>query len=464
MAKGDKAAGSQRGGKQFEPKGARQRKTHPRSSSTPKGAGAKRKPPTVRAQPAQQASHTCDDDAERLAANTVVANHKNRTVVTTDSTNPSELTSVHWSHGDNSQKSPDKGEWTEVMPRNRQARWKGVVVKAKREDPEFEKAKVWPTVTGMKPTAECAVDYSIPRPRRWIISEYDQTMGMFDGAAVKVLEADKPWAPPLEISQNTNRTVEFVVNGSDKLRSRPTNSPGLVGPVTAVGDIDVALHDLTGKVTMAKEPRNKSRRRKVADRIEPPARASGSKRTFGHSIKKGLRIRLASIIRPKGNPALIGVVSALANGDLIDRSDAVGIDPNLPFLPTGEVTPGEVKLNWKSRRRKHNKPIRIPKLASVLVGELRCTHTFMPDTPDNRRLIADDASRRARAYKLNEDPAYKDLRSHDLYRVIVWASGLFWLPDDEQDNVNDISVVAREAGSSGSRDSSAKEFMGSRAS
>jgi hypothetical protein len=80
-------------------------------------------------------------------------------------------------------------------------------------------------------------------------------------------------------------------------------------------------------------------------------------------------------------------------------------------------------------------PTRIPFLAGVVASKLKIRHGVLEDTTGNRHVIRKDAANRVEALQRDEDPEFKNLRTHDLHCVVLHANEMFWIPSTDEIDV-----------------------------
>jgi hypothetical protein len=127
---------------------------------------------------------------------------------------------------------------------------------------------------------------------------------------------------------------------------------------------------------------------------------------------------------------------AIANGELRasgvpDNSSHVrGEGANVVMVQRLKKAPGRAH---KTTKRNH-RAIRVNALAGRLADQCRLRFGFLADTPENREIIRADVARRIEGLRRDGDPEFKTMRDHDMYHCAMWASGLFWvLTEDEED-------------------------------
>jgi hypothetical protein len=133
-------------------------------------------------------------------------------------------------------------------------------------------------------------------------------------------------------------------------------------------------------------------------------------------------------------PANVPITDAAGKQTL----QALGPDPLLSQLTNQQSSQPEIKFQTVGRRSRHRRPARLPVLAGEITALLRGIHGPIADDLNNRSLIRQDASRRVRAYRSNNDLRFKDMREHDMNRVISWASTLFWLKNDVEEEIDEL--------------------------
>jgi len=195
-----------------------------------------------------------------------------------------------------------------------------------------------------------------------------------------------------------------------------------------VKGVHYTMKDTTGEVEYQGEKWMVRQRRKIADLVIPNPRNT-PKATVVQKLTRGLRKRLARRIEPKRSVVPVAVAEAILNGR-VQATDSA---------PGGGGAP-QVEFTTAHRARDTNLPHKIPTRAGDIVAILRGIHGPLPETPENRTLIFQDASRRARALKMNEDVRFRDMRDVDLSDAILWAAELFFYKWDSVESV----VMLRE--------------------
>jgi len=196
-----------------------------------------------------------------------------------------------------------------------------------------------------------------------------------------------------------------------------------------VKGVHYTMKDTTGEVEYQGEQWMVRQRRKIADLIIPSPRET-PKATAAQKLTRGLRKRLARRIEPKQSVVPVAVAEAILNGRVQATDSASG----------GGDAP-HVEFTTAHRARVTNLPHKIPTRAGDIVAILRGIHGPLPETPENRTLIFQDASRRARALKLNEDIRFRDMRDVDLADAILWAGELFFY---KWDSVESAAILRED--------------------
>jgi hypothetical protein len=319
------------------------------------------------------------------------------------------------------------------------------VVKTSGEVPAPQKYESWeayqetqralgsPTFSGWVQFKACVDDLSKPRPEmkftawqdfKYVLEELNLTHKEKASTVEQV-----PWK--LEVFVDGQTTSCNVTSDQSLIMGGHLSSQ--------VGDTVLGAHRACGDCQVKEERWFTRWRRRTADKLTPPKRQAGTKRGFGHRPVKAVRKRLADWIRPKRNPVMVAVAEGIADGYIVPiEGPLADTSINIPNMPKAMAITSEVLVQTKKRARGKNRPMRIPVLAGELVAILRAIHGPIDDTPDNRTLIYQDCSRRARALKLNEDPRFKCMREHDMHRIIKWAASLFWLASDVDEDIDEM--------------------------
>jgi hypothetical protein len=138
---------------------------------------------------------------------------------------------------------------------------------------------------------------------------------------------------------------------------------------------------------------------------------------------------LRNAFEPIDNPIEAGVVIAVVNGDLDAEGDEE--DGKVP-RSNGRGEEMIVTVDTSRRAREKRRPLRVPVLAGDIASTLKLHHGFLSETVENRELIRADAVRRIEALRRDGDPRFKNIRTHDLYLVSLYASNLFWIASDDE--------------------------------
>jgi len=190
--------------------------------------------------------------------------------------------------------------------------------------------------------------------------------------------------------------------------------------------------------------------RETATKLTPAPRDPTKRKTLTSIVDRAIRRRVAWALMPTSDPVSVGVLEAIADGRIqpthvptpdargVETLQALGPDPNLQHLPNRTTSQPEVALQTRRRKASRRRSVRLPVLAGELTAILRGIHGPIADDDKGRSLIRNDASRKARALKDNGDVRFKDLRAHDLHRVIVWASAMFWMKSDVDEDCDEL--------------------------
>jgi len=139
---------------------------------------------------------------------------------------------------------------------------------------------------------------------------------------------------------------------------------------------------------------------------------------------------LGAQVAPKSDVARSAMLIGIANGDL--RS--AGQPTTAPSAGAEIRVKLTKRTGYKGTRKQNHRHFSINVLAERVMYQTRIRLGNIELTPDNKKLVRADVSRRAEGLRRDGDPEFKNLRDRDLYRVVSIASEIYWiLTDDEMD-------------------------------
>jgi len=118
-----------------------------------------------------------------------------------------------------------------------------------------------------------------------------------------------------------------------------------------------------------------------------------------------------------------------------DKSDVVEVERTTPCV---NVNDRRLKRRIRRKLAASKKPSRIPVLAGEVAGELKLRHNVLRDTVSNRKLINADTTRRILALRKDGNPKFENLRTKDIQLVALHAAKMYWIPTDDEIEVQEI--------------------------
>jgi hypothetical protein len=163
------------------------------------------------------------------------------------------------------------------------------------------------------------------------------------------------------------------------------------------------------------------------------------KRWFWLKPRQGI----AEWVEGNDDPVRSAVIIGVVNGDITTTGGKIeareSSDSNVVTVTAKKGRRGNL------RRKRGN--VRINVLAGRIVFETKLRLGLIQDTPANRTLVRADCARRCEGLRRDGDPEFVNLRSKDLYSVVLWASKMYWVATDEEldvhDAMNDVTIQAR---------------------